>query len=73
MLARLAARLNIHRDQVAAVGDWFNDVGMFRYAGRSFAMGQAPEVIHREATDRLLATSATGGGIAEAISALLAT
>jgi hypothetical protein len=57
---------------VAAVGDWYNDLGMFAYAGRSFAMGQAPEAIHQAATDRLVATSVDGGGIAEAIAALLA-
>lgn len=72
MLARLAARLDIPRARVAAVGDWFNDLGMFAYAGRSFAMGQAPDVVHQAATDRMRATSATGGGIAEAIEALLA-
>jgi len=72
MLARLAERLTIPRARVAAVGDWFNDLGMFAYAGRSFAMGQAPDVVHQAATDRMRATSATGGGIAEAIEALLA-
>jgi Cof subfamily protein (haloacid dehalogenase superfamily) len=72
MLARLAGRLDIPRARVAAVGDWFNDLGMFAYAGRSFAMGQAPDVVHQAATDRMRATSATGGGVAEAIEALLA-
>jgi len=72
MLAVLAQRLDVPRERVAAVGDWFNDLGMFAYAGRSFAMGQAPDVVHQAATDRMRATSATGGGIAEAIEALLA-
>lgn len=72
MLARLAARLEVPRPRVAAVGDWFNDLGMFAYAGRSFAMGQAPDVVHQAATDRMVATSATGGGVAEAIGKLLA-
>ena len=72
MLARLAARLEVPRERVAAVGDWYNDLGMFAYAGRSFAMGQAPEAIHQAATDRLAATSVEGGGIAEAIAALIA-
>jgi len=72
MLARLAARLDIPRARVAAVGDWFNDLGMFAFAGRSFAMGQAPDVVHQAATDHMRSTSATGGGIAEAIEALLA-
>lgn len=72
MLAKLAARLDIPRARVAAVGDWFNDLGMFAYAGRSFSMGQAPDVVHQAATDRVRSTSATGGGVAEAIEALLA-
>jgi len=72
MLSRLAARLDIPRARVAAVGDWFNDLGMFAYAGRSFAMGQAPDDVKAAATDRMRATSATGGGVAEAIEALLA-
>ncbi len=72
MLARLAARLDVPRERVAAVGDWLNDLGMFQYARRSFAMGQAPEVVLRAATDRVRSTSATGGGVAEAIAALRA-
>jgi hydroxymethylpyrimidine pyrophosphatase-like HAD family hydrolase len=72
MLGRLAARLGLARTRVAAVGDWFNDVGMFKYAGRSFAMGQAPKAVRDVATDSLTSTSATGGGVAEAIATLLA-
>jgi hypothetical protein len=72
MLARLAERLHIPRARVAVVGDWFNDLGMFKYAGRSFAMGHAPDVVQRAATDVLRSTSVRGGGIAEAISMLLA-
>lgn len=72
MLARLAGRLGVPRARVAVVGDWLNDLGMFKYAGRSFAMGQAPEVVREAATDLLRATSATGGGVAEAIAALRA-
>jgi Cof subfamily protein (haloacid dehalogenase superfamily) len=71
MLARLAARLDLPRTRVAAVGDWFNDVGMFKYAGRSFAMGHAPDYVREAATDTLRATSATGGGVAAAIEALI--
>jgi hydroxymethylpyrimidine pyrophosphatase-like HAD family hydrolase len=71
MLARLASRLQIRQAQVAAVGDWFNDMGMFKYAGRSFAMGHAPDIVRDAATDILRATSATGGGVAEAIAALV--
>lgn len=50
-----------------AVGDWFNDVPMFEVAGRSFAMGSAPEAVRAKATDVLARTAGSGGGIAEAI------
>jgi hydroxymethylpyrimidine pyrophosphatase-like HAD family hydrolase len=52
---------------VVVVGDWLNDLPMFEVAGRSFAMGQAPEDVKRAATDRLKADGMRGGGIAEAI------
>jgi Cof subfamily protein (haloacid dehalogenase superfamily) len=73
MLALVAARIGVPQERVAAVGDWFNDLAMFKYAGRSFAMGQAPDNVRAAATDVLRSTSATGGGVAEAIAALRAT
>jgi Cof subfamily protein (haloacid dehalogenase superfamily) len=73
MLVRLAERMGLPLAQVAVVGDWYNDLGMFKRAGRSFAMGQAPDVVKTAATDLLRSTSATGGGIAEALAALQAT
>lgn len=66
-LARLAARLGVARARVAAVGDWWNDLTMFAWAGRSFAMGHAPPEVQAAATDVLLSTAETGGGVAEAI------
>jgi Cof subfamily protein (haloacid dehalogenase superfamily) len=65
-LERLCARLGIQRANVAVVGDWYNDVSMFAWAPRSFAMGQAPDDVRAAATDVLAATAATGGGVAEA-------
>lgn len=73
MLAQLAARLNLPRTRVAAVGDWLNDLGMFGYAWRSFAMGHAPSIVQNAATDVLRSTSRAGGGVAEAIARLIAT
>jgi hypothetical protein len=70
-LAFLAQRLGITAAQVAAVGDWHNDVPMLAWAGRSFAMGQAPEAVDRVAKHKLRATADTGGGIAEALATLL--
>jgi Cof subfamily protein (haloacid dehalogenase superfamily) len=69
-LARLAERLGITRDEVAVVGDFWNDISMFQWAGRSFAMAQAPEPVALHATDRLRASGADGGGVAEAIARL---
>lgn len=70
-LAQVATRLGIARDEVAVVGDWINDVPMFRWAGRSFAMAQSPEEVAKHATDRLTASHKTGGGVAQAIAMLL--
>ena len=53
--------------EVVVVGDWINDVPMFRVAGRSFVMGQAPAAVKAHATDELEADVSEGGGIAEAI------
>jgi hypothetical protein len=66
-LAWLAAHYGCSTEEVAAVGDWLNDVPMLAAAGRSFAMGQAPEAVKAVAGEVLSATSATGGGVAEAL------
>jgi hydroxymethylpyrimidine pyrophosphatase-like HAD family hydrolase len=63
----LAGHYGITVDQIVAVGDWLNDVPMFRRAGRSFAMAQAPDAVKEAATDVLAADARSGGGgIAEA-------
>jgi hypothetical protein len=62
----LARHYEIAVDQIVAVGDWLNDVPMFRRAGRSFAMAQAPDAVKAAATDVLVADARSGGGIAEA-------
>ncbi len=66
-LQRLAARLGIEQTDVAAIGDWLNDVPMLEWAAASFAMGQAPEAVRAVSRHTLTATSVTGGGVAEAI------
>ena len=62
----IAAHHGVDMGEVVAVGDWLNDVSMFRVAGRSFAMAHAPEEVKAVATDQLRADVTTGGGIAEA-------
>ncbi|MBK9036029.1 MAG: HAD hydrolase family protein [Myxococcales bacterium] len=53
--------------EAVAIGDWVNDVPMFEVAGRSFAMGGAPDAVRAKATDVLARPAGAGGGIAEAI------
>jgi Cof subfamily protein (haloacid dehalogenase superfamily) len=44
-LAELAAGLGVHPDEVVAIGDMPNDLPMFEWAGRSYAVGNAhPDV-----------------------------
>lgn len=71
-LARLAARLDVPRARVGAVGDALNDLSMLTWAGTSFAMGHAPPEVCRAATCVLRATAETGGGVAEAVERWLA-
>jgi Cof subfamily protein (haloacid dehalogenase superfamily) len=63
----LAGHYGCSTSEVVAVGDWINDVPMFRAAGRSFAMMQAPAAVKAAATDTLEAHGEEGGGVAEAI------
>jgi hydroxymethylpyrimidine pyrophosphatase-like HAD family hydrolase len=62
----IATHHGIDPSEVVAVGDWLNDIPMLERAGRSFAMGQAPDEVKAAATDVLEADAFTGGGIAEA-------
>ena len=66
-LKYLAEHYGVRMDEVVAVGDWINDLPMLRVAGRSFAMGHAPEVVKAAATDRLEHTPIEGGGVAHAV------
>jgi Cof subfamily protein (haloacid dehalogenase superfamily) len=66
-LTELCRRIGCTPAEAVAVGDWVNDVPMFEVAGRSFAMGGAPDAVRGKATDVLERTAGAGGGIAEAI------
>ncbi len=63
----IAEHEGIPMENTVCVGDWINDVPMFEVAGRSFAMGQAPDEVKGKATDVLAETPAEGGGVASAI------
>jgi len=67
MLARLAERLDVTREHVCAVGDWVNDSPMLAWAGRAFAMADAPEDVRLAARETVGARRGEGGGVAEAI------
>jgi hypothetical protein len=71
-LARVAQQLSLGADEVATIGDWYNDVSMLAWAGQSFAMGQAPSEVKKAAKHALQATAETGGAVAEMLAHLLA-
>jgi Cof subfamily protein (haloacid dehalogenase superfamily) len=66
-LTWMAAHHGIAVSETVCVGDWLNDLPMLQTAGRSFAMGQAPDEVKKAATDVLERSIRDGGGIAEAI------
>jgi Cof subfamily protein (haloacid dehalogenase superfamily) len=63
----IARHEGVPLEQTVCVGDWINDVPMFEAAGRSFAMGQAPDEVKAKATDVMTVTSEEGGGVALAV------
>ncbi|HHY89708.1 MAG TPA: HAD family phosphatase [Chloroflexi bacterium] len=65
----LSDMLSLSPDQVMAIGDNFNDVPMFQFAGVSVAMKNAPDAV-KEQTD-FTVRSSEEGGVAEAINRLL--
>lgn len=63
----VASHYGLEMSETVCVGDWLNDVPMLSSAGRSFAMGQAPDEVKKAATDVCERGIDRGGGIAEAI------
>jgi len=66
----LAAALSVPLEQVAVLGDQRNDLPMFARAGRSFAMGQAPDEV-RAAASRVMVSN-DEDGVAQALDEILA-
>ena len=64
-LERCMDYLNIRKERVCAIGDYYNDVEMFERAGMSVAMGNSPEEVKRKATYTV--SSCDEDGVAEAI------
>lgn len=65
----LAAAAGVRLKHVAVIGDQRNDVAMFRRAGLSIAMGQAPIEVRKAAT--LVTGSNREDGVAQAIDNIL--
>lgn len=61
----LTKRLGLTANQVMAMGDQLNDLPMLRYAGVSYAMGNASETIKKAAT--FVTADHQNGGAADAI------
>ena len=68
-LLGLENRLGISMDEIAVVGDSENDISMFKVAGRSYAMGNAPEHVQKAAD--YVVSGNDQNGAAEAIKSIL--
>ena len=66
-LAELASELEIEPAHVAVAGDWLNDLSMFQFAGRSFAMPHAPPEVRAAATHALEHDITRHGAFADAL------
>ncbi len=68
-LRALANYMKIPTKRIAVIGDYLNDLDMFKVAGKAVAMGNAHELV--KAAADLIAPSNDEGGVAWAINALL--
>ncbi len=60
MVETLAQKLGVPLEHVVVFGDYLNDLGMFRIAGRSIAMENAlPEI--KDSADKIIGSNAEGG------------
>lgn len=60
-----AQELGIRRDEVLAVGDSYNDLGMLEFAGVSGVIAGAPKAVQNKAT--VVLADGPSLGVAEAI------
>ncbi len=68
-VAELARVLGVDLSEVAVMGDMDNDVAMFRRAGLSVAMGQAPDAVKAEAD--FVSSTNQEDGVAHAIDTII--
>jgi len=66
---RLCTDRGIRVEQRAAIGDGFNDLGLFATVGIAVAMGHAPQQVRRQAS--LVTASNDEHGVAQALHALI--
>jgi Cof subfamily protein (haloacid dehalogenase superfamily) len=71
-LSALTRELAIAPEHVGVIGDWFNDLSMFEFAGHAFAMPHAPSEVKAKASHVLDARAPERGAIAEALDCWLA-
>lgn len=69
-LQKLAEHLGLQPEEVMALGDGGNDVGMFRYAGTAVAMKNASEIA-KAAADRVSLYTNDEDGVAKEVLAVL--
>jgi Cof subfamily protein (haloacid dehalogenase superfamily) len=70
-LGALAEQLGVAPEHVAVAGDYWNDLSMFAFAGRSFAMPHAPAEVRAAATHALDHDIQRDGAFADALEAWL--
>ena len=68
-LAKVCSRLDINPALTLAIGDSYNDVEMFKWAGYSVAMGSAPESI--KAIVDAVTSPVPGDGVADVLDAIV--
>ena len=69
-MENLCQKLNIHRSETAAIGDYLNDLEMIRYAGVGVAMNNAvPEL--KDAAHMVTENCNNNSGVAEALERLV--
>lgn len=68
-LETLATQLGLVREEVAAIGDYWNDIEMLQFAGTSAAVGNAAEETKRAA--QVVVSSNEQGGVAEFVDSIL--
>lgn len=68
MLQRLCERRSLDPTQAIAIGDFWNDIEMLRWAGVGVAMGSAPDPV--KAAADLITSAVPGEGVADVLDAI---